>query len=192
MEPNGSQTGSGSRRVTRDLLFAEPSTRVDAAESARDGELLDAYSESISSVARIVSPSVVNIRVETQKGQATRQGSGSGFVIAPDGFIVTNSHVVHKASALHVTLADGDEFQAALVGEDPETDLAVIRINSPSLPFIQFADSRRLRVGQIAIAIGSPYGFQQTVTAGVVSALGRSMRAESGRLIDNVIQTDAA
>jgi S1-C subfamily serine protease len=130
--------------------------------------------------------------VETQKGLATRHGSGSGFVIAPDGFIVTNSHVVHEASALHVTLADGDEFLATLVGEDPETDLAVIRINSPSLPYIQFADSRKLRVGQIAIAIGSPYGFQQTVTAGVVSALGRSMRAESGRLIDNVIQTDAA
>jgi S1-C subfamily serine protease len=154
-----------------------------------DGELLDGYSKTVAAVARRVSPSVVNIRVETDRG---RSGGGSGFVIAPDGFILTNSHVVHRSKRLDVTLNDGSSYPATLVGEDPHTDLAVIRIAAPRLEHVRLADSSRIAVGQIAVAIGSPYGFQHTVTAGIVSALGRSMRADSGRLLEDVIQTDAA
>ena len=163
---------------------------------AGDDELLDSYSRSVTRAVEIVGPAVVNIR--TQKAVRQNQhgaesgGSGSGFVIAPDGFILTNSHVVHAADKLEVTLADGQVFRASLVGEDPETDLAVLRINASQLANARLGNSKSIRVGQIAVAIGSPFGFQQTVTAGVVSALGRSMRSQSGRLIDNVIQTDAA
>lgn len=161
-----------------------------------DDELLDSYSKTVSSVVEKIAPAVVNIRVRhaRQAGDPRPEsgGTGSGFVIAPDGFIVTNSHVVHAATSLEVTVADGRVFEATLVGEDPESDLAVIRINASQLPHARFGDSKVVRVGQIAVAIGSPLGFHQTVTAGVVSALGRSMRSQSGRLIDNVIQTDAA
>lgn len=156
-----------------------------------DEQLLDTYSKTISCVAQDVAPSVVNIRVQ-HAGQSAPAGSGSGFVIAPDGFILTNSHVVHGASRIDVTLADTRSTTATLVGEDPDSDLAVIRINAPNLKHVPLGDSGKLSVGQIAIALGSPFGFQQTVTAGIVSALGRSMRSQSGRLMDDIIQTDAA
>jgi len=177
------------------MLHAEAGPELSAtppAGAVQDSELFDAYSNTVTAAVEKVASAVVNIRVEHETRRGPGQGSGSGFVIAPDGFILTNSHVVHNARKLEVTLADSRTFSAHLVGDDPDTDLAVIRIGAPKLPHLKFADSGRLRVGQIAIAIGSPYGFQQTVTAGVVSALGRSMRAQSGRLLDDIIQTDAA
>lgn len=154
-----------------------------------DDELLDSYSRTISAVSSRIAPSVVNIRVMTKSGRA---GGGSGFVIAPDGFILTNSHVVQAATELEITLHDGRLYPARIVGIDPETDLAVVRIDASDLHHARFANSATIRVGQIAVAVGSPYGFSQTVTAGIVSALGRSMRSERGRLMDDIIQTDAA
>jgi len=163
--------------------------RATQLDGSGDDSLLDSYSRTISSVVAQVAPAVVNIRVETGR---RGEGNGSGFFIAPDGFILSNSHVVRGAQKIEVTLADARTFPANLIGEDPETDLAVLRIGASQLPSLEFADSKKLRVGQIAVAIGSPYGFQQSVTAGVVSALGRSMRAQSGRLMDDILQTDAA
>ncbi len=178
---------------------AEP--EAGEAEGERDGGALDAYSRAIVGAAEKISPSVVGVRVflgarQRRPGSAPdapgQNGSGSGFVLAPDGYVLTNSHVVHHAGRIEVSLPEGAAHAAELVGDDPDTDIAVVRINAPDLVPVELGDSRRVRVGQLVIAAGNPYGFNATVTAGVVSALGRSLRAPTGRLIDNVIQTDAA
>ncbi len=178
---------------------APPSPRGPMGEEEAEA-VLDAYSQAVVTVAEKVGPAVVNIAATKRATARTPQGprpfeatgAGSGVIIAPDGYILTNSHVVHDATRLEVTLGDGRTLPVEPVGNDPATDLAVIRVNAGGLPVAEFGDSDRLRVGQLVIAIGNPLGFQATVTAGVVSALGRSLRSQTGRPIENIIQTDAA
>jgi S1-C subfamily serine protease len=179
-------------------LQDSPNARPDdpgASESKfpRDAALLDAYSAAVSAAVARVAPAVAHVRVE--RGHAprgAREGSGSGFLITPDGYLVTNSHVASGATALEISLPDGRTASAAIVGDDPDSDLAVLKVAASDFKWTRFGQPHDVRVGQIAIAIGSPYGFQHTVTAGIVSALGRSMRAQTGRLLDNVLQTDAS
>jgi len=165
-----------------------------------DMALLDAYSQAVIRAVDIVSPAVVKIEIErSRRRNRSRQaendpagGSGSGFIFTPDGLVITNSHVVDGAAELRVALPDGRVSRGDLIGNDPDTDLAVVRIAGAPLPWVSLGDSHAIRVGQVAIAIGNPYGFDCSVTSGIVSALGRSLRARTGRLMDDIIQTDAA
>jgi S1-C subfamily serine protease len=162
----------------------------DSVPAAGDSPLLDAYSRAVMGAVDRAGPAVVHIAVTQGSG---RQGSGSGFVVAADGLIFTNSHVVGGARSIEVRLSDGNGARARIIGEDPDTDIAVLRTDEDlKVPSLILADSKTIRVGQLAIAIGNPLGFEQTVTTGVVSATGRSLRARTGRLMDDVIQTDAA
>jgi S1-C subfamily serine protease len=161
------------------------STRPPKRPPAGDADLLDAYSQAVIHVVETVSPAVISIFSRDENG---RGGSGSGFIVTPDGYAITNSHVVDDRPQLEAETAEGDRLRAELVGDDPATDLAVVRLSASGLPYTQLGDSEALRVGQLVIAMGSPLGLQSTVSTGVVSALGRSMRARDGRLIENIVQ----
>lgn len=182
--------------VSANEALPSPHVQTPPNSSANDAGLLDAYSAAVTSAAEHVSPSVLQIithkRVGSNSTVPKPSGSGSGFLISQDGLVLTNSHVVHGADKIEVVLADGRRPDVTLIGEDPDTDIAVLRVYAPNLKPVTLANSADLKVGQVAIAIGNPYGFSYSVTAGVVSALGRSLRSTSGRMIDSVIQTDAA
>lgn len=180
--------------------FANSTRSPGAGPTPTEGEALDAYSQTVVAVVERLGPAVVSLGVARPAPQQLRRrgleelrGAGSGVIITPDGYILTNSHVVRSAGRIEARLEDGTNLAAEVVGDDPYSDLAVIRVREGRLvPAAELGDSSRLRVGQLVVAVGNPLGFQATVTAGVISALGRTLRAESGRLIDNVIQTDAA
>ncbi len=159
-----------------------------ASSSEREEDLMDAYSRAVTNAVETVSPAVVHLKVNGNRGG----GAGSGFLISPDGFIVTNQHVVENASEINAEFPDGRSLKAMKIGEDPMTDIAVLKVTSDPFPYLHFSKPNSVKVGQLAIAIGNPLGYESTVTAGVVSALGRSLRSRSGRLIEDVIQTDAA
>jgi len=171
----------------RDVSFVSNRT------SSQDEELLDAYSSAVVSVVEAVSPSVVHVQVRGARRGAMAQGSGSGTILSPDGIVLTNNHVVEGAATIELALTDSRRFAARVLGRDPDTDIAVLRADtSDRLPAARLGNSKKLKAGQIAIAIGNPLGFESTVTAGIISAVGRSLRAQNGRLIGDVIQTDAA
>jgi S1-C subfamily serine protease len=176
-------------RDGRILFSKEQGTMM--AESLFEGELLDSYSRAVVSVVEHVGPAVVSIAAGTRRARRSA-GVGSGVIFTPDGYVLTNSHVVHEATDLNVALTDGATLGATLIGSDPATDIAVIRADGSGLPVATFGESASLRVGQLVVAIGNPFGFQSTVSAGVVSAIGRSLRGATGRLIENIIQTDVA
>ncbi|HEX5958134.1 MAG TPA: trypsin-like peptidase domain-containing protein [Hyphomicrobiaceae bacterium] len=170
-----------------------PERSSPAAGGAGDGELLDAYSHTVTGVVEAVSPSVVHVRLRGERNGRPAAGSGSGVIVSPDGLVLTNNHVVDGASEIGLDLADGRSSRARVLGRDPDTDLAVLRAEThETLPVAELGNSKAVRPGQIAVAIGNPLGFQSTVTAGIVSAVGRSLRAANGRLIGDIIQTDAA
>jgi S1-C subfamily serine protease len=167
----------------------QPDSDNPASTGTTDLAAFDAYSRAVMGAVDKVGPAVLHLQIEAQKGPG---GSGSGVVFTPDGYVLTNSHVIAGAKRITATFADGHSLTASIVGDDPDTDLAVLRLNGETPAWARLGSSRDLRVGQLVVAIGNPFGFQATVTAGVVSALGRSLRSRSGRLIDSVIQTDAA
>jgi S1-C subfamily serine protease len=182
--------------IMSDMIYDNPiyEMKNNSGESMRlehAAHILDSFSEAVTAVVDVVTPAVVSLIVKSGQGKTLRQGAGSGVIIAPDGYILTNSHVVHDAAQIEATLDDGRTMNACLIGEDPATDLAVIRVLASGLPFSALGDSAKLQVGQLVIAIGNPMGFDSTVSQGIISSLGRSLRSIDGRLIENVIQHTA-